>query len=154
MLYWKKVVELNHRWSYGIDKWLHLILKHWRNYSFMPYYQLIFFFSKRGPSHLQTIPHTPLTVPWASYQIQKIAGCACAGNAGNVFPRRRFKRKPLVSDPGMHHGTCVTHVPWCMSGSLTCGDGENVPGIPGACAPQFCVSGKRPIQPCYHCEAR
>ena len=73
--------------------------------------------------------------PWASYQIRKIAGCACAGNAGNVFPRRRFQRKPLVSDPGMHHGTCVTHVPWCMSGSLTCGDGENVPGIPGACAP-------------------
>ena len=72
---------------------------------------------------------------WASYQIRKIAGCACAGNAGNVFPRRRFQRKPLVSDPGMHHGTCVTHVPWCMSGSLTRGDGENVPGIPGACAP-------------------
>ena len=72
---------------------------------------------------------------WASYQIRKIAGCACAGNAGNVFPRRRFQMKPLVSDPGMHHGTCVTHVPWCMSGSLTCGDGENVPGIPGACAP-------------------
>ena len=75
------------------------------------------------------------TALWASYQIRKIAGCACAGNAGNVFPRRRFQRKPLVSDPGMHHGTCVTHVPWCMSGSLTCGDGENVPGIPGACAP-------------------
>ena len=72
---------------------------------------------------------------WASYQIRKIAGCACAGNAGNVSPRRRFQRKPVVSDPGMHHGTCVTHVPWCMSGSLTCGDGENVPGIPGACAP-------------------
>ena len=35
----------------------------------------------------------------------------------------------------MHHGTCVTHVPWCMSGSRTCGDGENIPGIPGACAP-------------------
>ena len=72
---------------------------------------------------------------WASYQVRKIAGCACAGNAGNVFPRRRFQRKPLVSYPGMHHGTCVTHVPWCMSGSLTCGDGENVPSIPGACAP-------------------
>ena len=72
---------------------------------------------------------------WASYQIRKIAGCACAGNAGNVFPRRRFQMKPLFSDPGMHHGTCVTHVPWCMPGSLTCGDGENVPGIPGACAP-------------------
>ena len=76
-----------------------------------------------------------VTSPWASYQIRKIAGCACAGNAGNVFPRRRFQRKPIVSDPGMHHGTCVTHVPWCMSGSFTCGDGENVPGIPGACAP-------------------
>ena len=72
---------------------------------------------------------------WASYQIRKIAVCACSGNAGNVFPHRRFRRKPLVSDPGMHHDTCVTHVPWCMSGSLTCGGGENVPGIPGACAP-------------------
>ena len=83
-----------------------------------------------------TIEHIyHLSPAWASYQIRNIAGCACAGNAGNVFPRRRFQRKPLVSDPGMHHGTCVTHVPWCMSGSLTCGDGENVPGIPGACAP-------------------
>ena len=72
---------------------------------------------------------------WASYQIRKIAGCACAGNAGNVFPRRRFQRKSLVNGPGMHHGTCVTHVPWCMSGSFTCGDGKNIPGIPGACAP-------------------
>ena len=86
------------------------------------------------------IPHESrlwqsLHYAWASYQIRKIAGCACAGNAGNVFPRRRFQRKPLVSDPDMHHGTCVTHVPWCMSGSLTCGNGENVPGIPGACAP-------------------
>ena len=72
---------------------------------------------------------------WASYQIRKIAGCACAGNAGNGFARRRFQRKLLVSDPGMHHGTCVTHVPWCMPGSPTCGDGGNVPGIPGACAP-------------------
>ena len=50
------------------------------------------------------------------------------------FPRHRLQRKPLVSDPGMHHGTCVTHVPWCMSGSLTRSGGENVPGIPGACA--------------------
>ena len=72
---------------------------------------------------------------WASCQIRKIAVCACAGNAGNNFPRRRLQRKSLVSDPGMHHGTCVTHVPWCMPGSLTRGGGENFPGIPGACAP-------------------
>ena len=80
--------------------------------------------------------HLPsfLCIPWASYQIRKIAGCACAGNIGNVFSAHRLQRKPLVSNPGMHHGTCVTHVPWCMSGSLTCGGGENVPGIPGACA--------------------
>ena len=50
------------------------------------------------------------------------------------FPRHRLQKKPLVSNPGMHHGTCVTHVPWCMSGSLTHSCGENVPGIFGACA--------------------
>ena len=49
------------------------------------------------------------------------------------FSRHRLQRKPLVSDPGMHRGTCVTHVPRCMSGSLTSDGGENVPGIPGAC---------------------
>ena len=50
------------------------------------------------------------------------------------FLRHRLQRKPLVSDPDMHHCTCVMHVPWCMSGSLTRGGEENVPGIPGACA--------------------
>ena len=63
--------------------------------------------------------------------LRKIAGCACTGNAGNLFIRHRLQRKPIVSDPGMHHGTCVKHVSWCMSGSLT--RGENVPSIPGAC---------------------
>ena len=64
------------------------------------------------------------------------------------FPRCRLQRKPLVCNPGMHHGTCVTHVPWCMSGSLTSGGGENVPGIPGACATRnfaYLVRG-----PCLH----
>ena len=49
------------------------------------------------------------------------------------FICHQLQNKPLISDPGMHHGTCVTDVPWCMSGSLTHGGGENVPGIPGAC---------------------
>ena len=31
----------------------------------------------------------------------------------------KFSPPPRVSDPGMHHGTCVTHVPWCMQGSLS-----------------------------------
>ena len=45
---------------------------------------------------------------------------------------------PRVSDPDMHHGTCVVHVPWCMPGSLTGGflwsqwRGKRS-GIPGAC---------------------
>ena len=47
------------------------------------------------------------------------------------FPRHRLQRKRLVNNPSMHQGTCVTHVPWCMSGSLTRGGEENVPG---ACA--------------------
>ena len=35
--------------------------------------------------------------PWASYQIRKIACCACTGNAGNVFPATDFKGQPLTS---------------------------------------------------------
>ena len=53
---------------------------------------------------------------------------------GTFSPATDFKRNGVVSDPGMHHGTCVMHVPWCMSGSLTCSGRENVPGIPSACA--------------------
>ena len=32
-----------------------------------------------------------------------------------------FSLPPRLSDPHMHHGTCVTHVRWFMSGSLTSG---------------------------------
>ena len=32
-----------------------------------------------------------------------------------------FPPPPLVSDPEMDHGTCVTYVPWCIPGSLTSG---------------------------------
>ena len=69
--------------------------------------------------------------PWASYQIHKIAGCACAGNAENVSPHHWLQRKPLVSDPGLHHGTA-----W-----RTCHEAcrDRLPGkfsgISGACAP-------------------
>ena len=30
-----------------------------------------------------------------------------------------FSLPSRISDPDMHHGTCVTHVPWYMPGSLT-----------------------------------
>ena len=51
------------------------------------------------------------------------------------FPRYWLQSKPLVSDPGMHHGTCVTHVPWCMSGSLTRGGGKTFPAFPAHAQP-------------------
>ena len=81
----------------------------------------------------------------ASCQILKTAGFACAGNAGNVLP------PPGVSDPDMHHGTCVTHVPWCMPGSLTSGllrrqwRGKLSHHSRRMRNPKFYVSGKRPI---------
>ena len=59
------------------------------------------------------------------------------------FPRHRFQRKPFVSDPGMHHGTCVTR---CMSGSLTRGGlGKRSQHSRRMRNPQFYVSGKSPI---------
>ena len=68
-------------------------------------------------------------LPWASCQIRKIAGCACAGNAGNVFPAT---------------------VPWCRPGSLTSGflwsrwRGKRSRHSRRMRKPQFYVSGKRP----------
>ena len=51
------------------------------------------------------------------------------------FSRPRLQRKSLVSDPGVHHGTCVTHVPWCMSGLLTLGGGKKFPAFPAHAQP-------------------
>ena len=46
--------------------------------------------------------YSSLLVSWTPCQIRKIAGCACAGNAGNVFPATNFKRHPLITDSAMH----------------------------------------------------
>ena len=59
---------------------------------------------------------------------------AHASGMPGTFPHHWFQRKPLVCDPGIHDGTCVTHVAWYMPGSLICDGGKYVPGIPGACA--------------------
>ena len=63
------------------------------------------------------------------------------------FPHHRLQKKPLVSDPGMHYGRCITHVLWCMSGSLTsrC-RGKRSQHSWRMRNPQFYVSGKRPMQ--------
>ena len=73
-----------------------------------------------------------LSILWASYQIRKLWVAHAPGLPGTFSPPPTSKE--TASYPGMHHGTCATNVPWCMSGSLTRGGGENVPGIPGACA--------------------
>ena len=67
-----------------------------------------------------------------------------------------FSPPPQVSYPDMHHGTCVTHVPWCMPGSLTSGfllsrrRGKRSRHSRRMRNPQFYVSGKRPIV-CHNC---
>ena len=79
----------------------------------------------RSAEHLQN--HGPLA------RYVKLWFAHAPGMPGTVS-RPRFQRKPLVSDPDMQHGTCVTRVSWCMSGSLTRSGGEIVLGFPGACA--------------------
>ena len=66
-----------------------------------------------------------------------------------------FSSLPRVSDPNMHHITCVKQEPWCMPGSLT--SGFLWSGRRGKCSrlsrrmrnqhvhAQFYVSDKRPI---------
>ena len=57
-----------------------------------------------------------------------------------------FSPPPRVSDPDMHHGTCVTHVPCWMPGSLTTGflwipwRGKHSRRMRNL---QFCLYGKR-----------
>ena len=75
---------------------------------------------------------------WASYQIRKIAGCACTGNAGNVFPATNFNRNRLLMIPACITARAVMHV------------GIANPRWRGKHSrrmrnPNFYVSGKRPI---------
>ena len=71
-----------------------------------------------------------------------------------------FSPPPRVSDPDMHHGTCVTHVSWCMPGSLSSGflwsrwRGERSRYSRRTRNPQFYVSGKRSMPSRYLNECR
>ena len=62
-----------------------------------------------------------------------------------------FSAHPRVGDPDMHHGTCVTHVPRCMLGSLTSGFlwsqwlGKRSRYSRCMRNPQLYVSGNRPM---------
>ena len=81
--------------------------------------------------------------PLARYEKLRVAHAP--GMPGTFSPPHR------VGDPDMHHGTCVTHVPWWMPGSLTSGflwyrwRGKRSRHSRHMHNLQFYVSGKRPI---------
>ena len=79
------------------------------------------------PNQLKPL-HGPLT------RYVKLRVAHAPGMPG-TFSRHRLQRKRLVSDPGMHHGTCVAYVPWCMSGSLNHGGWETFPEFPAYAQP-------------------
>ena len=81
-------------------------------------------------------PHTRYVKLWVAH---------APGILGTLSPTSQ------ISNPDMHHGTYVTHVPWCMSGSLTSGflwsrwRGKCSRHFRCMCNPQFYVFVKRPM---------
>ena len=91
--------------------------------------------------------------PWASWYIYvKLWVVHAPGIPGTFSP------PPPVSDPDIHHGTCVTHVPWCMPDSLSSGflwgrrRGKRSRHSRRMRNPQFYVSGNRPITTELRCQ--
>ena len=104
---------------------------------------LLHFYFRR--SDLYQFAHGPLT------RYEKLRVAHAPGMPGTFFPLLR------ISDPNMHHGTCVTHVPWCMPGSLTSGflwsqwRGKRSQYSRRMRNTQFYVSGKRPMPRHHRC---
>ena len=75
----------------------------------------------------------------------KLWNAHAPGMPGTFSPLSR------VSDPEVHHGTCMTHVPWCMSESLNNGflwsrwRGKRSRHSRCMRNRQFYISGMRPI---------
>ena len=112
---------------------------HTHTYIYIHYSLYIYKYIKKGLFIVALWCHGPL----ARYVKFRVAHAP--GMPGTFSP------PPLVSDPDMHHGTGVTHVPWCMSGSLTSGfiwsrwQGKRSRHSRRMRNPKFHVSGKRPI---------
>ena len=89
---------------------------------------------------------------WASYQMRKIAGRACTGNAGNDFPATDLKGNHQLAIPACITARASRTCPDACRDRLTRGGGENVPGIPGACATRkvtYLARGPWRRFPCY-----
>ena len=63
----------------------------------------------------QSLVDSPHKGQWSEALMFSLICGDAPGMPGTFSPPTR------VSDPDMHHGTCVTHVPWCIPGSLTSG---------------------------------
>ena len=91
---------------------------------------------------ITSCPHYAVLLPLARYVKLRVAHAQ--GMPGT------FSLPPLVSGPDIHHGTCVTHVPWCMLWWLTSGflwsrwRGKRSRHFRRMRNPQCCVSGKKP----------
>ena len=124
------IVLINMQFSEWFYRWHHYDIRTWQDIQSIPLLHDLLFTK---------------SILWASYQIYKIAGAHAPGMPGT------FSLLARVSDPEMHHGTCVTHVPWCMPGSLITvsfevGGGEKRSRYSRRMrSPQFYVSGKRPM---------
>ena len=97
---------------------------------------------------------TELT-PAASCQIRKIAGCACTGNAGNVFPAADLKGNGYLAISACITARASRRCRDACRDCLTAVAGKTFPAFPVQAHLQFYVSDKRPIanapglgQPC------
>ena len=107
--YEQNLSNLNDRWA-GLHEGIHFLLKLSIQITTDIYEMIVHF-----------------THAWASYQIRKFADCACAGNAGNVFPASAGWRS-------RHASRHVRDVRAVMSASLTSGffevsGGKNFPAF-------------------------
>ena len=96
---------------------------------------------------------------WFDSTLQLCCKCICVRSHGALARCVTLRAAhapgmppPLVSDPDKHHGTCGTHVPCCMPGSLTSRflwgrwRGKRSWHSQRMRIPYFCVSDKRPIK--------
>ena len=88
-----------------------------------------------------------IITPWASYQIRKIVCAHAPWNAGNVFPATAGKRSRHASRH-VRDARAVMHAGGAnLRFHLKSAAGENVPGIPGACATRnFTHLARGPLQ--------
>ena len=89
------------------------------------------------------IHHMP--IQWASYQIRKNAGCACAENAENVFPITDFKGNRSFAIPHASRHVRLARVLMHVRIANPRCRGKRSRHFWRMRNLQFCVSGKRPM---------